>query len=183
MDVAANQNPLMFFSFVLQPKLQIHSNLGYLAMSRPIGRSKGRDTMAWLMTTFIGRCYVWNASSSVLVPYMEIYVWSFYYSFIVHLRGTINFFFCIAVVTCMAGEVLAFSCGMTECERCADWIWWVMPFGDNTLAFRQASLLVFIALRTQEPLLTRSNVDQPAPTYSDKGFGQIWESSLTQQVQ
>ena len=49
-------------------------------------------------------------------------MWSFYYSFIDHLRGTINVFR-IAVVTCMAGDALAFGCGMTECERCADWVW------------------------------------------------------------
>ena len=44
---------------------------------------------------------------------------SFYYSFIFHLQGTISCFR-IAVITCMDGGAIAFSCGMTECERCAD---------------------------------------------------------------
>ena len=93
-----------------------------LARTAGFFRSKGRETIAWPMKTFIGRCDVWNASSGVVVPYMEIYVWSFYFSFIVHLPGTIKLFR-IAVVTCMAGDALAFSCGMAECECCADWIW------------------------------------------------------------
>ena len=76
---------------------------------------KGQITIAWPMKTFISRCYVRNASSGVVVPYTAICVLSFYYSFIVHLRGTI-ICFRIAVVTCVAGDALALSCG-------ADWLW------------------------------------------------------------
>ena len=70
----------------------------------------------------------------------------FYYSFIIHLRGTFSCFR-IAVLTCMAGDVLAFSCGMTECEH--------LPIERGgmdyafrlqyTVAFRHASLFVFIS--------------------------------------
>ena len=97
-------------------------------------RSKGRVTIAWLMKTFISRCYVRNASSGVVVPYTAICVLSFYHSFLVHLRGTI-ICFRIAVVTCVAGDALALSCG-------ADWLWtlcrlrvvaWTRHLGYNTL--------------------------------------------------
>ena len=40
----------------------------------------------------------WNVPSGAVVPYTEIYVLSFYHSYIVHLRGTISCFR-IAVVT------------------------------------------------------------------------------------
>ena len=97
-------------------------------------RSKGRVTIAWPMKTFISRCYVRNSFSGVVVPYTAICVLSFYYSFIVHLRGTI-ICFRIAVVTCRAGDALALSCG-------ADWLWtlcwlgvvaWTRHLGYNTL--------------------------------------------------
>ena len=97
-------------------------------------RSKGRVTIAWPMKTFISRCYVRNASSGVVVPYTVICVLSIYYSFIVHLRGTI-ICFRIAVVKYVAGDALALSCG-------ADWLWtlcrlrvvaWTRHLGYNTL--------------------------------------------------
>ena len=67
----------------------------------------------------------------------------------------------------MAGDALALSCG-------ADWVVNVVPIAcgsmdkafrlQHTVPFRQASLFVFIARRTHEPLLnSRSNVSPPPP--------------------
>ena len=73
----------------------------------------------------------------------------------------------IFFVLLLAVDALAFSCGMTECERCADWVWehGYAFWRQHTVAFRQASLFVFIALRTHEPLLTGSNVSPPQPIH------------------
>ena len=68
-------------------------------------------------------------------------MWSFYYSFIVHLQGSISIFR-IAVVTCMTGNALAFSCGMTVNvvligRGSMNYPFWLQ----HTVAFRQASSL------------------------------------------
>ena len=60
----------------------------------------------------------------------------------------------------MTVDALAFSCGMVECERCADWV-------------------VFIALRTHEPLLTGSNVSPPQPIEAYTRFPAICSPFMT----
>ena len=141
--------------------------LGRCGHSGSFGQRTKSQQLCWWKHSSVSD--VWNASSGVVVPYTEIYVLYFYYSFIVHFRGTISCFH--TVVTCMAGDALAFSCGMIECERCAELgvVAWTKKYKfwlQHSVAFRQASLFVFIALRTHEPLLTGSNISPPQPIRS-----------------